>query len=113
MLNPPWQLRPEFQIGLLRVLGRREQDGRLVGLGHDVELGPLVRLVVELVQSPLSAGGHAALVGSPLLVTGLAFRAFVTEHLRRGKYNSNINLTKTIFFFKVFVEPKLLMVLIV
>ena len=81
MLHIPGQLRAEVDGGLVRVLRGHEEDGRLVDVGHGVEVGALVRRVVQLVEPPLPGVGGAPLLRPPLLVPRLALGPLVAKDL--------------------------------
>ena len=87
MLHIPGQLRAEVDGGLVRVLRGHEEDGRLVDVGHGVEVGALVRRVVQLVEPPLPGVGGAPLLRAPLLVPRLPLRTLVAKDLSNtGKF---------------------------
>ena len=79
----PGQLGTEVDGGLVGVLRGREEDGRLVDVGHGVEVGALVRRVVQLIEAPLPGVGGAPLLRPPLLVPRLALRALVAKDLQK------------------------------
>ena len=65
------------------LLARGEEHGRLVEVGHAVELGALGGGVVQLVQLLAARGRHLPLGRPPLLVAGLPLRTL--QHKKGGR----------------------------